>query len=565
MLKRPVLTALAVVGIILVAIYFRFYDIQNYPPGLFPDEAANGEDVQLILQGDLQPFYPRGNGREAMFFYLQALMVKLFGVGVWPMHAASALVGTVTVALMYFAVRPYFGRLAGVMAALLLATNHWHVTLSRTGFRAIMIPLCLAAFTAAVGYTIQSVRQQKTGRAYLFAALAGISFAAGFYTYIAYRVMVGVVLGIVFLLLLAALHPKIGFPHFRRYGPHLGIAVLAAIITLLPLGWYFGQHPQEFVGRAGQVSVFNPELQQPGGIVPTLWHVTRLTVRSFFTGDGDLNWRHNVAGYPFLNPLVAFLLLLGLAWTIHGTVVVGTKIMRGQEVHLGMIYPYIVLLLAAMLVPVITTAESIPHGLRSLGLVFPIFVLSGTAGAVVIHWIERRLRGSSQWFATGALVGLLLLGGIYDYSLYFLITRNSPEAYAAYRGDLTRVADYINAYTLDHPQGPRPYVVLDRFSEQTIHYLTEAGPHGHESHPDEDQHAYRLVDPATSHLTKLQPGEVIIFTQSTVTDAERYQTQHAAEKLELILSERNIFNQEIMRIYRKPGTAVPKEEDSLDA
>src|SRR5687768_5501202 len=126
--------------IIGLAAGYRLYDIKSYPPGLFPDEAANGEDLLLILTGDARPFYPRGNGREALFFYLQAAMTSTFGVGVWPMHLASALVGIGTVILMYFATRPYFGRLAGLMAAFLLATSYWHVTLSRTGFRAIQIP-----------------------------------------------------------------------------------------------------------------------------------------------------------------------------------------------------------------------------------------------------------------------------------------------------------------------------------------------------------------------------------------------------------------------------------------
>ncbi len=56
------------VGIILVAIFFRFYQITTMPGGLYPDEAANGLDVNLMQQGDLQPFYQRGNGREALFF-----------------------------------------------------------------------------------------------------------------------------------------------------------------------------------------------------------------------------------------------------------------------------------------------------------------------------------------------------------------------------------------------------------------------------------------------------------------------------------------------------------------
>ncbi|MCH8748661.1 glycosyltransferase family 39 protein, partial [Patescibacteria group bacterium] len=160
--KKKLLVVLAVVAVVGLATFFRMYDITNYPPGLFPDEAANGEDALLIMEGDYRPFYPRGNGRESLFFYLEAISLSLFGVGVWQLHLVAALIGVLTVLATYFATRVWFGRLAGILAAGLLATNHWHVTMSRTGFRAILIPLLVALFTAWVGYTIQAVKKKRS-------------------------------------------------------------------------------------------------------------------------------------------------------------------------------------------------------------------------------------------------------------------------------------------------------------------------------------------------------------------------------------------------------------------
>jgi hypothetical protein len=591
------------VGVLLVAIialaaWFRFYDIKNYPPGIFPDVAANGEDVLLILDGDVRPFYPRGNGREALFFYLQALMVKFHGSGVWPMHAASAIIGLATVIAMYFATRPWFGRLSGLLAALFLATNHWHVTLSRTGFRAIMVALFVALFTAFVGYTIREVKpfdgaQGKQGRrAYLYAALAGAALAGGFYTYIAYRVMVGVVLGVALLILLddwilewrrhslaSAGHKVRDLPHVMRYGRHLLVGLAAAIIVFIPLGWYFVEHPADFVGRAGQVSIFNPELQRQyggGTLAGTLLYSTRETLLSFFAGGGDANWRHNVAGYPLLNPLVGVLALLGVAWTIHGSVVVAFMIVRGKEVHLGMVYPYLLLLLLGMLAPVVTTAEGMPHGLRSIGLLVPVFLLAGTAGSVVVYWLLRRVR--SDWgrtFIYGAASGVFLIAMAYDGALYFLIARNDPAAHYAYRADLPVVADYIKAYVAEH--GPfdsaqgKPYLALDAFSLQSIHYLTARTAHeyvtGGKPHPDEAQHMWRQLNPDQSHLQGLAPGEIIIFTQSTMPDADRYAEHHAEVKQ--IEQRYNRFGEEIMRAYKSPGEPAPQpgetEAPALDA
>ena len=553
--KSAILTFLAVVGVVLLSAMFRFYDIQNYPAGLFPDEAANGEDALLILDGDYRPFYPRGNGREGLYYFLEALSIKMFGIGVWQLHAVSAVVGVMTVLAMYFATRVWFGRAAGILAALFLATSHWHVTLSRTGFRAILIPLFVALFTALTGYTIRSVKRERKLSSFVFAGLAGAAFAGGFYTYIAYRVMVGVVVGIFVLLLLAAIHPKIGFPHFKRYGWQLIVGILATLIVLAPLLLFFVERPEDFVGRAGQVSVFNEDLQNKyggGELLPTIWYSFSETAKSFFAGNGDLNWRHNVAGFPLLNPLVGVLFLLGLAWTIRGTVVVGWKLIRGQEVHLGMIYPYVLLLIAGMLAPVITTAEGIPHGLRSIGLVAPIFLLAGTAGAVVWHWCQYRVgKVIALSVCNGVVISFLLLGALYDGSLYFMVARNDSEAYYAYRSDLTEAAEYINGFSR---KDARPYLVLDKFSLQTVHFLTSVAAHdytvGGEAHPDEDVHRWRQVDPEKSHLVPLLPGEVMIFTQSTIFDAKRYVKKY--QEVELVESRTNRFGQEIMRIYMMP-------------
>lgn len=554
--------------VIILAIGFRFYDIQNYPGGLFPDQAANGEDALLILDGDWRPFYERGNGREALFFYLQALMIWLFGIGVWPMFAASAVVGVLTVVAVYFATRPWFGKLAGLLAAGFLATSHWHVTLSRTGFRAIMIPLFVAAFTACVGYAV--LNRENKYKSYLFAALAGAFFAGGFYTYIAYRVMVGVVLGIAIIWLMASLHPKIGWPQLARYWRQIMVGLIAAVVVFAPLGIYFWQNPEAFVGRAGQVSVFNPNLQQPGGVGPTILWSLEETLLSFFGGEGDLNWRHNVAGYPLLNPLAAILFLLGLAWIINGFFRLIYKIFLGRELHLDLIFPYLLLVIFGMLLPVITTAEGIPHGLRSIGLVAPVFMIVGVAGAVVINWLRRR-SGGLRGVGIGTMMGLLTLGVGYDGVLYFVVARNDSEARYAYRSDLTGVSAWLKEYRQQYPEAPVPYLVLDKFSVQTAHFLThEVGaggiappPHDFQEHPDEDQHLYRLLEPARSHETVLQPGEVMIFTASTLPDAERYEVTHGGLDLRLLEEVRNRYDQVEMLIYGLPVEGEV-EPDSLN-
>ena len=67
MFSKRLTVALTLAAIVVLAAGFRLYDLQNFPGGLFPDEAANGEDALLVLDGDYRPFYPRGNGREGLY------------------------------------------------------------------------------------------------------------------------------------------------------------------------------------------------------------------------------------------------------------------------------------------------------------------------------------------------------------------------------------------------------------------------------------------------------------------------------------------------------------------
>ena len=559
--------SLAIVAITALAGAVRLYDIKNYPPGLFPDVAANGEDALLILKGDRRPFYPRGNGREALFFYLDAISIKTFGIGVWQMYLGSIVVGVATVVAIYFATSVYFGRLAGLLAAAFLATSSWHVALSRTGFRAIMVPLFVALFTWFVGRVVQSVKKKQIGLSYWYAVLSGAAFSGGFYTYIAYRSMIGVALGIVVLLLLAALHPKIGLPHVKKYWKQASVALVAAVIVILPITIYFVHHPKEFIGRAGQVSIFNKQLEQQfggGTLLGTLQYSVTGTILSFFT-HGDINWRQNVSGYPLLNPLVGLLFLLGLIFVLKGTWDVFVKITQGKTIHLGMIFPYLLLVLLGMMAPVVTTAEGIPHALRSVGMAAPIYIMAGFAGALCIRYVlawakKRKISG----IAYGAIIGIIIVFGMYDISLYFVISRNSPEAYIEYRGDLTVISAYIKEYAQRHPNNPRPVLDIDPYFAQTTHFLDSVGASDYTDHSLDSKQLYSVAD-STKGLGPLVPaGQQIIFTQSTMWDADQYAQKYKGS-IKLITTQVNKFGAEIMRVYEGVKPATPDNSFDLDA
>ena len=70
--------------ILAVAVFFRFWQLDQIPPGLYPDVAINGINATDALKNhDFKIFYPDNNGREGLFINLIALSFWLFGASIW--------------------------------------------------------------------------------------------------------------------------------------------------------------------------------------------------------------------------------------------------------------------------------------------------------------------------------------------------------------------------------------------------------------------------------------------------------------------------------------------------
>lgn len=529
-------TFIAFCAIIIIAAFFRLWQITDLPGGLFPDEAANGIDVNSILLGDRSPFFERGNGREGLFFYLLAISVEFFGRGPWQHHIVSALIGIAEVGIAFFLTRRMFGFKAAVLAAFFMATSTWHTVLSRTAFRAIMIPL----FTSwTLFYIIRFIQDAKEKTRIVSAFLAGAFFALGFYTYIAYRIFPFVLLGLVgiFIYIHYKKYHRNIFEIFIHYKKYFAIAAVSFMIFISPLAYYFQTHPGAFIGRSGQVSVFSPDLNK-GDLTGTILTVAKKTAWSFFT-VGDANWRHNVSEQPFLPPTISIFFLLGLIYSAYRSL---KYIFRATDFNDA---KYLILLVwfIAMLIPEMTTAEGIPHGLRLIGAIPAVFIFPAIILSKIISCILEKFKNNSTIKS-----GLSIIIGFYaaiifinSFNLYFGYYANSPEAYYAYRSDLTVVSDYLNfnsEYSNRMGSKTKTYLSLDAFSEQTVLYFTT-----------ETKNPYLLLLPEKSYEVKLQTGDEVVFTQSTLFDIGKFRETHPETKL--VKQEKNKFGQTIMEVYQK--------------
>lgn len=91
---------------LLIASALRLWQIGTLPPGLHYDEAADTIIAEQITRGESTPIFIEAyTGKEVLFFYWAAAWMNLIGPSVYAMRLAAALMGILTVAVTYRAVR----------------------------------------------------------------------------------------------------------------------------------------------------------------------------------------------------------------------------------------------------------------------------------------------------------------------------------------------------------------------------------------------------------------------------------------------------------------------------
>ncbi len=111
--------------------------------------------------------------KPPLAFWIQALSVRVFGFNSWSILVPQALMGMLTVALIYDLVRRRFGRLAGALAGLTLAITPITVAMSRHNNPDAALILCCVA---ALWFTVRAFEDGRTR----WIVLAGLAVGLGF-------------------------------------------------------------------------------------------------------------------------------------------------------------------------------------------------------------------------------------------------------------------------------------------------------------------------------------------------------------------------------------------------
>jgi 4-amino-4-deoxy-L-arabinose transferase-like glycosyltransferase len=394
--------------VILGACLFRFYKAGEIPVGLVEgDESMIYVASGQILDG-LRPSFIAGDGvgiiqDGAVPFYLQALVMKVFGHSIFSYRLEGILTGIVLVLLIYGLAVEFVGKKTGLCAAAFMALSFWPVTVSRVQY------LLGESMLMFLLYLYLFMRGMKKDSALLF-VLSGVFFGFSLNAYKANQIGVGLVPALALLYYL--LHPG------RRLALRHGALpfVVGALLGLAPLLLWAYQGPKTAYSQ--YFSSLNAEHIVGGGMSQTgfLHEMDAVLGRIFpmmpayfkmFISRGPLHPWHFPTWMPVMEKGAMFFFLVGAV----------VCVIRRRSAG----YVFMLLWFFLGLYPALAAA---PGGTinerRSILAMLAIFMVAGLGLMVTLDLLARVFRENVR----NALVLVLVLVffsdlGVYTWKRYF--------------------------------------------------------------------------------------------------------------------------------------------------
>jgi len=413
------LEAAFVVGITVVAGLLRLVDLSGIPYVLSNDESEMGLEAIRVLKGQLRNMFATGwLSHPTLFFFIQAVFLKVFGINVTGLRLLSALAAVATIPVFYIFLRLFWGRRISMMATTLLTFYHFHIHYSRIGLNNSFDPL----FSLAILYFfVRGIRSRRTVPFVISGALLGLSQ----YFYMGARV-VPFILGAYVLFLLVR---ERGF--WQRHGLHLIIFLVALLVLGGPLISFFIQHPDNFMARVNMLGIFQSgwlkrAVESTGRTQASLlWQQALKSVLAFHYFTDPTFWYR--PGIPLLTYPGAVFFVFGLVYSICRC--------RQKPYLLLNLWLWIALFFGAFFL------ENPPSSQRLLITVPPVMILVALG---IDRWLNYGQKIGRWRHSSAHIVGLALVLSLcfINYNFYF----NKYTHSHTFGGLNTEVGDGMGKY-----------------------------------------------------------------------------------------------------------------------
>jgi hypothetical protein len=459
---------LALASIMALGAFYRLYRISLIPSEMGCDLPHIYNNIDMVLRREFPIFFPSHPGREGLFFYLAAPLASVFGLSHTTIKVSSALVGVLTLPAVYLLGQELFNRETGLYAAFFMSVSHWHVILTRVGFRLSTMPLMLALML------LFFVRAHKTGRRGFY-ALAGLFLGLGLYTYNAFMIVPLIVIGAPAVLVLAGRGRTVW-----RDWDGLVLLVIVAAFVFIPLGRYAYEQPEQYLYRAA-TRVTGMEAPLPSDLLLTFLGNNRRAL-GMFNIEGDAIFVSNI---PFMRHLGFFPAALFILGASHA-------LWRWRHGYNGVVLMSLPVLLLPTTLSLAFPQEA-PNGGRAIGAIVPALILAAVALSLVRrHMADILFRAPQPWgrlarvFAGGLLAAVLTFEALTLYPLYF-------DAYVNHLPDRNYSISLAMAQAIDH------------FDDNGEAYIL-ARPHWHDGNAVR-AHLRRVDQSWDNELRHLEPDQ----------------------------------------------------------
>ncbi len=461
-------------GLTLVALALRAFDLGHIPWLLHDDEGAFGWEARRVLSGVQPNMFTVGYlDHPTLFFFIQALSLRLFGGTVAGLRAVSAIAGALTVPALYLFVRSLLGgealrpalkhraerakspagtvvqpeelcsfsamalasrsglRRLALMAAALLAVSHYHVHYSRLALNNVWDPLwaCLIFFLLNEG--------RRRSRAWLY-ALAGIALGLSLYFYASSRLtllLVAILLG----------YDMLTTEQFWRKGAaHVTVLVTGALLAYLPFLLFLKGHAYAFLIAGQRISILGPgrwlATQQAAtgrsAISLLAEQFTRTLLAFNYYPDRMVSRLYN-PGVPLLDFVSGILFVFGLVYA--------TSRLRERGYFLLSAWFWLIIVFCGTLVEK-------PPGSPRLILISPVLSVLAAVGLAGLLDVARRALSLKQ--PTVERVALVVLTLVAALNVHFYFWQYTPSRrFGTFRMEQTNAIGHYLAQTSPLPSG----------------------------------------------------------------------------------------------------------------
>jgi 4-amino-4-deoxy-L-arabinose transferase-like glycosyltransferase len=350
----------------------------------------------------------------SMYYLLVAAASAALGHTIAAVRLANAVSGALAIPATYLVGRQLLGRRVGIVAAVLLATLHVHIHLSRTALGQAVDTFIAAAviFAFARGLDRRSAR---------WMAIAGVGLGLAQYGYVGGRLIDLVVLAFVLLL------PVIDLNRARRSVGLIAAAFGASLVTAAPMIRFALDHSDAYLLRLDQLGIF-----QAGILQQEMAETGQAALRAA-AGHLALAIQSFVA-----MPVVAFYFsdrpMLDFAWTALVVLGLGYAVLSLRNWRFLILVLHVV---GGVLLIAFSSKVSVPV-YRALGVAPSLAILAGFS---LVLLIERSLSGAGTRRRTSALALAAVVAAIAAYNLFYYFGQYSRScAYAEFQVGGTSIA-----------------------------------------------------------------------------------------------------------------------------